>query len=284
MERERARTSSAERGEHEPTYIADQSWLKEHERLKALEGALDPHSKRYLQMLGVRPGLACLEVGAGSGSIARWLAEQVTESGSVVATDLDTTLFAELARSHPQVRVVCADIMRQVPERPDGGGFDLAHARLVLGHVVNPALALANIVRALAPGGVLLIEETDFLWTQVGEQPLYPEGAMAPYFRVWRALVSYMSARGYDVHWGRKLVAALRTAGLEQVRGESLALIGDVQLMRAMRLTIERFAPELLRTRRIDPRDLAACCEAMDDPSTIFTGSPMFSVWGRKPS
>ena len=47
-------------------------------------------------------------------------------------------------------------------------------------------------MRALRPGGVALIEDADFLWTDIGEQPLFPASAAQAYFPVWSAAVAYM--------------------------------------------------------------------------------------------
>src|SRR4051812_14227124 len=72
------------------TYVFDQAWTKERERLTALESLFDASSRRLLADLGVGAGWRCLEVGAGAGGIARWLADRVGDTGRVVATDLDT--------------------------------------------------------------------------------------------------------------------------------------------------------------------------------------------------
>src|SRR5439155_17835889 len=59
----------------------------EDDRLDLLERIFDPLSRRRREM--VQPGWRCLEVGAGRGSMAVWLAERVGASGQVVATDID---------------------------------------------------------------------------------------------------------------------------------------------------------------------------------------------------
>ena len=56
------------------------------------------------------PGTRCLEVGAGGGSVAFWLAEQVGQSGVVVATDLETDFLESEASSHPGMEVLRHDI------------------------------------------------------------------------------------------------------------------------------------------------------------------------------
>jgi hypothetical protein len=53
-----------------------------------LERIFDPMSRRRRAMV-VQPGRRCLEVGAGHGSMADWMAEQVGPGGRVVATDID---------------------------------------------------------------------------------------------------------------------------------------------------------------------------------------------------
>lgn len=69
------------------TYLFDQAWRQEHDRLHALEALFDDASAHHLARLGVGPGWRCLEVGAGAGGVARWLADRVGPSGQVLATD-----------------------------------------------------------------------------------------------------------------------------------------------------------------------------------------------------
>ena len=45
----------------------------------------------------VEEGWRCAEFGAGGGSMAEWIADQVGESGLVVAVDRDVTLIKHLA-------------------------------------------------------------------------------------------------------------------------------------------------------------------------------------------
>jgi 2-polyprenyl-3-methyl-5-hydroxy-6-metoxy-1,4-benzoquinol methylase len=76
-----------------------------------------PSSRR-----GVGRGRRCLEVGAGGGSIALWLADRVAPDGVVVATDRDTTVLDEL--SHPNLEVRVDDVLEDdLPERE----FDVVH-------------------------------------------------------------------------------------------------------------------------------------------------------------
>ena len=74
-------------------YAYDHAWARERERLAGLEAALDPGTREHLTRLGVGPGKRCLEIGAGGGSVAFWLAERVAPGGTVVATDIETSFL-----------------------------------------------------------------------------------------------------------------------------------------------------------------------------------------------
>jgi len=55
----------------------------ERKRLGLLQRQLDPLSQRRLAELGILQSWRCLEVGAGYGSLARWLTDQVGPQGRV---------------------------------------------------------------------------------------------------------------------------------------------------------------------------------------------------------
>ncbi|MEV7285058.1 hypothetical protein AB0O01_10950 [Streptomyces sp. NPDC093252] len=55
---------------------------------RCLTTGLDGATARAPARLEPRRGMRCLEVGAGGGSIARWLAGRVAPGGSVLATDI----------------------------------------------------------------------------------------------------------------------------------------------------------------------------------------------------
>src|SRR5437763_1143496 len=93
----------------------------EDERLEILQALYDPGSRARRSM--VQPGWRCLEMGAGRGSVAAWLAEQVGSSGEVVATDVDTRYLERL--DVPNLRVVRHDILADPLDELEPGSFDL---------------------------------------------------------------------------------------------------------------------------------------------------------------
>ena len=102
-------------------------------RLRLLEARYDPRTFARLSMFGPLAGTRCLEVGAGAGSVARWLAAQVGPSGQVVATDTNPRFLAGAHRTGVEVRR--HDILTD-PLEP--GHYDLVHCRALLLHLTAP--------------------------------------------------------------------------------------------------------------------------------------------------
>ena len=114
-------------------YASDGEDEFERKRLSLLEQAYDPNSIRQLESLGVSEGWSCLEIGAGGGSIAQWLANKVGASGKVVATDMNTRFLRHLSTPNLEVREY--NILTDPLET---GMYDLVHARMVLQHLREP--------------------------------------------------------------------------------------------------------------------------------------------------
>ncbi|NGY65177.1 methyltransferase domain-containing protein [Lentzea sp. NEAU-D13] len=117
-----------------------------------LEQLLDPISTACLDEIGAGPGWRCLDLGAGGGSITRWLAERTGSTGTIVSVDLDTAYLVE----RPGIEVHQHDINEGLPV---DGPFQLIHTRLLLMHLPRRVEILKTLVDALAPGGWLVVGE-----------------------------------------------------------------------------------------------------------------------------
>src|SRR3954470_10980111 len=115
------------------SYAYDQDWQDERKRLAGMEELWDPGTRAVIESLGIAPGWRCLEVGAGGGSIAEWLAERGGPDGRGLAPHVGTRYLDPL--EGPNLEVRRHDILRDpLPE----GKFDLVHARLVVEHLGFP--------------------------------------------------------------------------------------------------------------------------------------------------
>lgn len=148
-------------------------WSDEQKRLAGVEATYDPGTFRFLDMLGLGVGMHCLELGGGGGSVARWMAERVGPSGSVLVTDIDVGALDGCEGPNIEVRVHDAGT-----DPIDECAFDIIHSRLVLEHIPARFEVLDKLVAALRPGGALLIENADL--ALIADGPLlFPEGVLA---------------------------------------------------------------------------------------------------------
>ena len=114
------------------TYSFDNDNPEAVDRHQYLARILDPFTFTRLSTVGALTGGRCLEIGAGGGSVASWLAERVGPTGRVVATDLNTRHLPTDAG----YEVLRHDVVAEpVPDGP----WDLIHTRMVLLHIPEPA-------------------------------------------------------------------------------------------------------------------------------------------------
>ena len=188
----------------------------EDERLALLEQLFDPASRRWRDL--VRPGWRCLEVGAGRGSMAVWLAEQVGPSGHVVATDIDITYLKRL--DVPNLEVRRHNILDDPLDDLGPGSFDLVSSRLMLFWLAGQQeAAIRRMAELLRPGGWLVDEDGD--WGTVAPvDPAHP--SYARYHDAWQG-GGWWGSRGYDPAFGRKLPALFERCGLQNIRHEASA-------------------------------------------------------------
>jgi SAM-dependent methyltransferase len=259
-----------------PGYVFDEAWHAERARLGSLEAALDPGTIGHLRDVGVGPGWRCLEVGAGAGSIAWWLAEQVMPGGSVVAVDLQTTLLERLA--HPALDVRRHDVVVEPLPTAD---FDLVHTRWMLHWPADRSSAIAHMVRALRPGGVLLAEEPDF-------GSLF-DGLPDPLRSVVISALDILEqiSGGMNCRYGRRLYGDLAAAGLVDLQA-----VGRAHLIRGtddtsgatwLRFTVEKVRDELA-TRGIEQRNVDDALALLDEPTFTTPSAVTFAVWGHRRS
>jgi DNA-binding MarR family transcriptional regulator len=260
----------------EKGYLLDNQQAEAGTRFDALAMLFDPSTFRHIEALGIKRGWRCWEVGAGGPSVPSWLAQQAGPEGYVLATDIDTSWMT--STDQPTYEVRCHDIGT---EEPRSDGFDLVHARLVLVHVVQRAEALAAMVRALRPGGWLLVEEADpALQPLVCPDEYGPEQQLANQLKHgFRAL---MARRGVDLAYGRTLPRLLRDAGLVDVGADAFFPITNPACTLLERATVAQIRDRLVASG-------AATDEEIDQHlANVVTGrldlatSPMISAWGRK--
>ena len=184
------------------------SAARREEQYRCLSEAFDGITAGRLDEIGVGDGWNCLEVGCGNGTVARWLADRVAPTGSVLTTDVNPLVRSD----RPNMAVVEHDV-RTDPVKE--GSLDLVVVRLLLQHFPDRDAVVAKLARALKPGGWLQIEEFDTSHERVLVAP--SDRAAALYEKFLRAKRTAMRSAGGDPEWGRRVAGALRRAGLVDV-------------------------------------------------------------------
>ncbi|MEV7191775.1 methyltransferase domain-containing protein [Streptomyces sp. NPDC093510] len=245
-------------------------------RSEAFADLFDPTTFGHIERLGIGPGWRCWEVGAGGTSVISWLARRVGPTGRVLATDIDTSWQTRAARSPLEVRIhdVAAD-------PPPAGGFDLVHARLVLADVGDRKRAIASMLRALRPGGRLLVEELD-----PALQPLACPDEHGPAQelanRLRQAVRALFTEPGADVAYGRGLPRLLREAGLRRVESDAYFPLVSPGVAALETATLQQLRAELTGAGLATPEDIDQHLANVATGALDLATPPLISTWGRK--
>ncbi|NJR53138.1 MAG: methyltransferase domain-containing protein [Leptolyngbyaceae cyanobacterium CSU_1_3] len=231
---------------------------KELERLQAIEQVFDPASQRRIQSTGITESWRCLEVGAGAGSMTRWMAGAVGESGKVVAVDLDTRFITGINQSN--VEVLEADVRNLSLE----DSFNLIHTRYVLIHIPDFQVALTRLLKLLEPGGWLVLEEPDFSAARAiaGEK-----AACQSMNHVNQSILQMFENRGMDYALGSKLPAILQEFGLQQLCVENDVPLsnGGSGVATMMKMSALQLAEKYTATGKATEKDIEQYCLFADD-------------------
>lgn len=160
-----------------------------------------------VEMAGIRIGFRVVDVGCGTGDVARALAAAVGAEGWVVGIDPSETMLAE-ARRRGATGLPLEFRTGNVTELDDDDAtFDAALCERVLQHVDHPEQAMAELVRVTRPGGRVVASDTDWGMHAVHGAQLDLTAAIVD---AWRD----SATNGLS---GRRLPALLADAGLRDI-------------------------------------------------------------------
>jgi SAM-dependent methyltransferase len=192
--------------------MSDSSYLhgthpEEQRRLARLNEILNAAS---LRELAPRSGERVLDVGCGLGQLARDIGRMT--GTRVLGIERSTEQIAEALRlAHAACEADLLELRQGSAEalplrKEEWGSFDTAHVRFLLEHVRDPLAVVRAMVRAVRPGGRVVLEDDNHdtmrLWPE-------PPGFTA----LWQAYVRSYDRLGNDPLVGHRLVSLLWHAG-----------------------------------------------------------------------
>jgi ubiquinone/menaquinone biosynthesis C-methylase UbiE len=258
-------------------------------RLALSEKAYGPDHRALISNLRTTPGLwpgspvHLLVLGGGSGAQLPALLDMVGPQGTICFTDNDASQLNEarqIAQAQgwdKQVQFAPLDASREVAKAT----YDMVYSRFLLVHLKDPAGALANMWKALRPGGLLISEEHD-----VSTLRSAPPSAGADGFR---QLLKALSKK-QGLHWdeGEAMPSFFQQAGIP-VRGSRRRFpsfqVGAEKQLAVMSLREGRRRYE--EANLIQPAEMQKLIDDLqnvtDDPGSKLYMGTLAQTWAQKP-
>jgi ubiquinone/menaquinone biosynthesis C-methylase UbiE len=242
-------------------------------------------TSQVLTDVGLQPGMRCLDVGSGIGTVLRLMADRVGPAGQVVGLDSNSragqfSLLDLHRQGYQQVSFLRGDVNRTGEIPP--GSFDIVFGRFLLFHMIDPAATLRRMYEWVKPGGCLVVQDYDLAPLDIHpHQPLFAE------FR--RICFAVMAQTDRDIRLGlklRTLVAAGTGAAADggRVHARQTTLAEAAELVAAVYRTLLPLALELGVT---NDRDGTLAERILDLPgkrSHAVLWPLLHSAWRRKPA
>jgi len=260
-------------------YLLDNERQEAHRRLRNIEALEDPDTVAVLERIGVASGWRCAEVGAGAGSIARWLDERVGGEGHVVAADLQTDILERVGAGGAEIRQM--DLEREALE---AATYDLVHCRNVLVHLSDSEAGLRRLLDSVRPGGWIFVEEPDLVADQA--DPLLREEERELYARGTGAIFAFLRERNHDVHFGGRIYGILARLGCEALDTMGIARTfrgGDPQHLSPHADAFAELKDLVVAEQPIDADTYDAFLALYRDPGFSWREGLRMMVWGRRP-
>lgn len=239
---------------------------------KGVENTLDTSTVLRIRQLGDFKGKDILELGAGGGSIAKYLKSLAGKSGNVVACDIKTKYLEHLESEG--ITVLELDV-----STADFGveKYDFIHMRLLLANLPEAPKVLKKIVKALKKGGFLLIEEYDF-----STRVCYPESELVN--KVDEAHRIDMRNRKGDPNIGKKLFSYFKENNLKNVtvKAESFLGTADSSSRKSRKIGWSERKNRMIDSDLLTEYEIDEFIKLLDDENYIFMSPILFQVAGVK--
>jgi len=250
------------------------------ERLRLLASVKWPTTKTLLDRVGLCQGMHCLDVGCGIGTVTLEMAKVVGPTGQAVGMDMDEPCL-ELARLEARRLHLNVEFRTvSVNELQETSAYDLIFGRFVLTHLREPEQALARMVHAARPGGVVVVEDIQF----TGHFAFPACHAFDRYVALYQDVVR---RKGGDPNIGPRLLGMFIDAELADVDLEVIQPTyrqGPGKQIAAV--TMEHIREAVVGAGLAGNEEINAVVAELvsfaSDPRTMMSFPRIFQVWGKK--
>ena len=242
----------------------------EQRRLSTLNRLLNDSS---LREIAVQPGERVVDFGCGLAQLTRDMARAAGRPA--LGIERSEEQIAEARRQAREageqalVELRPGDVLAPPLQDDEWGVFDLAHARFVLEHVPDPSVVVRAMVRAVRPGGRIVLEDDDHWVLRFWPEPVECS-------TLWRAYVETYTRAGNDPQVGRKLVSLLHEAGARP-RRNTWIYFGGCAGVEHFPLLVENMVGLFAGARD------AMLAGGMLDAESFTAAIAALRAWGRRP-
>jgi SAM-dependent methyltransferase len=223
--------------------------------------------------------MACLDVGCGGGDVTFELADLVGPKGRVVGWDIDEAKLELARREAAETQYDNVEFrLLDIGESDGAPEFDVVYARFLLTHLVDPAGALARMLRLVQPNGLVILEDIDFTG-------YFCHPYSAAFWRYIELYTQTARRRGGDPNIGPRLPGMLLEAGIEQVQinvVQRAAFDGEVKIINP--LTMENIVDSVLAEGLASKAELDTLIDELYEfsrnPRTIASIPRIVQAWG----
>ena len=252
----------------------------ESDYLVAAGKLLAPVKARSHALLKLRRGFWVLDVACGTGIDTRAMARHVGCEGRVCGIDTDPDMVA-IAQMRAREAGLEATVDHHVAS-PDAlpycdGQFSAVRSERLFTDLTNPAAVLAEMVRVTAPGGRVVVVDTDWGTLSVTSEYVDVERRLA------RVRAERCLANGYS---GRQLLRLFQQAGLTSMQVELHALIVDDEELARFITRLDEVEAEAERSGVVTGDELARWRDeqaSLDEQGLYFGCATLVSVAGERP-
>ena len=219
-------------------------------RLELLGQVFQPTTHALLLGLSHDDPRIVLDLGCGPGHTTRLLSARFPEA-TVVGLDNSPAFIARAARAMPgRARFTCHDVTQApFPDAP----ADVIFARHLLAHLREPAELIGQWTSQLAPGGLLVLEETEWIKT-----------ADHDFTRYLDLVTELLHARGTQLYVGQLLTSLAAPRGLSAAhRGVAMLEVTTGHASTMFSLNLATIRNDELVEARHPAHELDALAEAL---------------------
>lgn len=247
----------------------------EQDRLSTLNRLMNEAALRELTLRG---GERIVDFGCGLGQLARAMARAAgTRVLGLERSEAQLATAAQQAAAAGETALVelrQGDVAAPPLEGREWGSFDVAHARFVLEHVPDPLAVVSQMVRAVRPGGRIVLQDDDHDVLRCHPEPPGFSG-------LWRAYERTYDRLGCDPYVGRRLATLLHQAGAKPLR-TSFLFFGACSGEPGFRPLVENMVGLLFGAREpivkgglLEPEQFDRALDAL----RLWAGRPDAALW-----